>query len=42
MKFLKQSIAAGFKNANHLQKDKDLDTLRGREDFKKIVAGIGK
>jgi hypothetical protein len=40
--FLKQSIAAGFKKANHLQKDKDLDTLRGREDFKKIVAGIGK
>jgi eukaryotic-like serine/threonine-protein kinase len=40
--FIKQSIAAGFKNAAHMQKDKDLDTLRGREDFKKIVAGIGK
>jgi tetratricopeptide (TPR) repeat protein len=39
---LKQSIAAGFKNAKHMQEDKDLDSLRGRADFKKIVAGIVK
>jgi serine/threonine protein kinase/tetratricopeptide (TPR) repeat protein len=40
MTFLKQSIAAGFKNGAHLEQDKDLDSLRNRPDFKALVAGL--
>jgi hypothetical protein len=38
MVLLKQAIAAGFKNAAHMKEDKDLDALRSREDFKKMMA----
>jgi serine/threonine protein kinase/tetratricopeptide (TPR) repeat protein len=38
MAWLKQAIAAGFKNAAHMKEDKDLDALRSREDFKKMMA----
>jgi eukaryotic-like serine/threonine-protein kinase len=40
MVWLKQSITAGFKDAAHMKKDKDLDALRGRGDFKKLIAEL--
>jgi tetratricopeptide (TPR) repeat protein len=38
--WLKQAIAAGYKDAAHMAKDKDLDALRDREGFKKLVAEL--
>jgi eukaryotic-like serine/threonine-protein kinase len=40
MAWLKQSIAAGFKDAAQMKTDKDLDALRGREDFKKLTSEL--
>jgi tetratricopeptide (TPR) repeat protein len=40
MAWLKQAVAAGYKDAAHLKKDNDLDSLRAREDFKKLVAEL--
>jgi serine/threonine protein kinase len=40
MVWLKQAVAAGYKNAAHMEKDKDLDALRDREDFKKLLAEL--
>jgi tetratricopeptide (TPR) repeat protein len=37
MAWLKKAAAAGYKDAAHMQKDKDLDALREREDFKKLM-----
>jgi tetratricopeptide (TPR) repeat protein len=37
MAWLKQAVAAGYKNAAHLKQDKDLDALRDRADFTKLV-----
>ena len=37
MAWLKQSIAAGYKDAAHMKTDNDLGFLRAREDFKKLV-----
>ena len=37
---LKQAVAAGYKDADHMKKDKDLDTLRDREDFKELLAEL--
>jgi tetratricopeptide (TPR) repeat protein len=39
---LKKSITAGWKNAGHLRRDTDLDFVRGRTDFKKLVAELEK
>jgi serine/threonine protein kinase len=40
MAWLKQALAAGYKGIAHMAKDKDLDALRDREDFKKLVAEL--
>jgi serine/threonine protein kinase len=40
MAWLKQAVAAGYKDAAHMKKDKDLDVLRDREDFKKLLAEL--
>jgi hypothetical protein len=40
MAWLKQAVAAGFNDAAHMKQDKDLDALRDREDFKKLLAGL--
>jgi serine/threonine protein kinase/tetratricopeptide (TPR) repeat protein len=37
MAWLKQAVAAGYNNAAHLKQDRDLDALRGRADFLKLV-----
>ena len=40
MAWLQKAIAAGYKDAAHMQKDKDLDALRDREDFKKLLGEL--
>jgi hypothetical protein len=38
MAWLQQAVAAGYKDAATMKKDKDLDALRDRADFKKLLA----
>ncbi len=37
MEYLEKAVALGFNNTAHMEKDKDLDALRKREDFKKLL-----
>jgi serine/threonine protein kinase len=41
MAWLQKAIAAGFKDKAKLKEDKDLDALRDRDDFKKLLADLG-
>jgi tetratricopeptide (TPR) repeat protein len=40
MECLKKAIAAGFNDISLMKKDSDLDALRDREDFKKLLAEL--
>jgi serine/threonine protein kinase/tetratricopeptide (TPR) repeat protein len=40
MAWLKQAVSAGYKDAAHMNRDSDLDSLRAREDFKQLVAEL--
>jgi tetratricopeptide (TPR) repeat protein len=40
MRWLTQAVAAGFKEAAHMKRDPDLDALRDRSDFKKLLADV--
>lgn len=40
MAWLQKAVAAGWKDAAHMEKDADLDYLRVREDFKKLLAEL--
>jgi tetratricopeptide (TPR) repeat protein len=40
MQFLRVAIQKGWKNAAHMKTDPDLNTLRDREDFKKLLADL--
>jgi hypothetical protein len=40
MESLKKAIAAGYNDLADIKNDNDLDCLRGREDFKKLVAEV--
>lgn len=40
MELLQHAVKAGYKDAAHLAKDSDLDPLRNREDFKKLLADL--
>ena len=40
MAMLRDAVAKGYKNVEHMKKDKDLDPLREREDFKNVVAEL--
>lgn len=40
MAWLTKAVAAGFKDHAHMEKDADLDALRGRADFHKLVASL--
>ena len=42
MKMLHKAVKAGYSNAAQMAKDKDLDSLRGRADFKKLLADLEK
>ena len=35
---MRNDLKAGWKDAAHMAKDTDLDALRDREDFKKLMA----
>ena len=37
-----KAVVAGYKDAAHMAKDTDLDPLRMRDDFKKLVADLEK
>jgi serine/threonine protein kinase/Tfp pilus assembly protein PilF len=37
MELLQKAVKAGYSDAAHMQKDSDLDSLRGRDDFKKLM-----
>jgi len=37
---LKKAVAAGYKDIAHMANDKDLDALRDRGDFKKLIAAL--
>ena len=38
MAWLKKAVAAGYKDAAHMKQDRDLDALRSRTDFQKLLA----
>ncbi|HEV3298187.1 MAG TPA: serine/threonine-protein kinase [Planctomycetaceae bacterium] len=40
MASLKQAVGAGYKDVAHLEKDNALESLRDREDFKKLLAKL--
>ena len=40
MKLLRAAVSKGYKDVQHIRKDTDLDPLRRREDFKKLVAEL--
>jgi serine/threonine protein kinase/tetratricopeptide (TPR) repeat protein len=40
MAMLRAAVARGYKNAERVTQDKDLDALRGREDFKELLAAL--
>jgi hypothetical protein len=37
---LKQAVAKGFKNPTHMKQDRDLNALRARVDFQKLLAKL--
>ncbi len=42
IELLRQAIAKGFKNIAQMKQDEDLDSLRERDDFKRLLAGLEK
>ena len=40
MSWLKQAVAAGYNDVAHMAKDDDLDPVRDREDFQKLIAEL--
>jgi serine/threonine protein kinase/tetratricopeptide (TPR) repeat protein len=40
MAWLKQAVAGGYRHAALIKQDKDLDALRDREDFRKLLAEL--
>jgi hypothetical protein len=40
MAWLKQAVAAGYSNIENMKTDKDLDSLRERMDFRRLLAAL--
>jgi hypothetical protein len=40
VELLRQAVAKGFWDVDSMKKDTDLDGLRGRDDFKKLMAQL--
>jgi hypothetical protein len=40
MELLTTAVKAGWKNAAHMAKDADLDPLRDRDDFRRLLAAL--
>ena len=41
MEWLKKTVQAGYKDVAHMVEDSDLDALRGRDDFQKLMKELG-
>jgi hypothetical protein len=41
MNWLRKAVAAGYNDAANMARDSDLDVLRDREDFKKLMKEVG-
>jgi hypothetical protein len=41
MDWLRKAVAAGYRNAEQMAADAELYALRGRDDFRKLVAELG-
>jgi hypothetical protein len=42
VELLRQAVARGWRNGEHMKNDEDLKALRGRDDFRKLLAELGK
>jgi eukaryotic-like serine/threonine-protein kinase len=42
MDLLRNALKAGYSDAAHMAKDTDLDAIRGRDDFKKLIEHLAK
>jgi tetratricopeptide (TPR) repeat protein len=42
MRCLRHAVQAGYMDVEHMAKDRDLDPLRGREDFKKLMQSLAR
>ena len=42
MDLLRNAVKAGWNDAAHMAKDTDLDPIRGRDDFKKLIEELAK
>jgi hypothetical protein len=40
MRLLRDAVSKGYKNVAHMKKDTEIDLLRQREDFQKLVAEL--
>jgi hypothetical protein len=40
MKLLREAVGKGYKDVAHVKKDTDLDPLRRRDDFRKLVTEL--
>jgi hypothetical protein len=40
MEWLRKAVAAGYRNLANMDKDTDLDALRGRADFQEMIASL--
>jgi hypothetical protein len=40
MKFLREAVSEGYKDVPNMKNDTDLDPLRQREDFQKLIAEL--
>ena len=40
MKLLRDAVSKGYKDVAHMKKDTDLDPLRQREEFQKLLAEL--
>ena len=41
MAWLEKAVAGGYRDVEQLKADPDLAALRGRDDFKKLLSGLG-
>jgi tetratricopeptide (TPR) repeat protein len=42
MELLRRAVKAGYRDAAHVKQDSDLESLRGRNDFKQLLAELAK
>ena len=42
MAWLHKAVAAGYKDRGQMKKDKDLDALRSRADFRELIESLPK